>query len=430
MVNIMKKLGSIKLLSKTTIFYLLFTFLAFFLSAVFLTNQAEEFIHDELEHRFAHSERKVKRHLRAGKSADTLSKNAILSELNHGPVDDALYPSYADTLIYNSESEEMELFRKKIIVFEEQGKYYKLTIIKSLEDFYRLKNDIFGALIPAFFILAIAIVLFNSLLSGSLYKPFNKILGQMKTYTVGSGTPVKSVHTTTVEFKKMQQLFQEMVARIEQDYRNLKEYTENMAHEIQTPLTIIRNKTENLIDDEALTQQQASGVKIIYDEANHLSKLGNTLNLITKVENHEFSNRKRIPTRPVIEKHIESISEVAGFKSLRIEKDLSDEHILDIDPLLLDIVLKNLLRNAIRYGSAEGPVKVKTTIDSLSISNYGPALDDTPENLFKRFYKKNGTRSSQGLGLSLVKKICDLNDLTISYTYDKTQHIFTLLSRQ
>ncbi|MCK5344260.1 MAG: HAMP domain-containing histidine kinase, partial [Candidatus Heimdallarchaeota archaeon] len=278
----------------------------------------------------------------------------------------------------------MQLFRKKTIVFEEQGTFYQLVITKSLQDFYRLKNDIFGALIPAFIILAVAIILFNSLLSGSLFKPFNKILSQMRTYKVGSGAGIKSVNTTTTEFRKMQQLYHEMVDRIENDYRNLKEYTEDMAHEIQTPLTVIRNKTENLIADEALMKQHASTIKIIYDETNHISKLGNTLNLLTKIENQEFSKIERIPTYAVIEKHIESISEVARLKSLNIERELSEQHILFIDPFLLDIVLKNLLRNALRYGNLDGPITIKTTADSFSVSNYGPALEEMPEKIFER----------------------------------------------
>jgi signal transduction histidine kinase len=175
-------------------------------------------------------------------------------------------------------------------------------------------------------------------------------------------------------------------------------------------------------------KQHASTIKIIYDETNHISKLGNTLNLLTKIENQEFNNTERISTNAVIEKHIESISEVARLKSLKIEKELSEQHILDIDPFLLDIVLKNLLRNALRYGSKEGPITVKTTVDSFSVSNYGPPLDEIPEKIFERFYRKNGTRASQGLGLSLVKKICDLNNLTISYKYTDSQHLFTIVS--
>ena len=423
----MKKLRSIKLLSKTTLFYLVFTFLAFFLSAVYLTQEAEEFIHDELQHRFNYTEKKVMRQIRAGNYPEKLPSNVLLFQLEKKP-DLTADPVYSDTLVYNSELEEMQLLRKKTIVFEEESKYYKLIIYKSLEDFYRLKNDIFGALIPAFFILAIAIVLFNSLLSGSLFKPFNKILSQMRTYKVGIGAGIKSVNTSTTEFRKMQQLYHEMVERIEHEYRNLKEYTENMAHEMQTPLTVIRNKTENLIADEDLMQKHFSTVKIIYDETNHLSKLGNTLNLITKIENQEFNNAVCIPTRAVIEKHLEAISEVAKLKSLEIKKELSQEHILFIDPFLLDIILKNVLRNAVRYGSEDGPIKIKTTADSLSVSNFGPPLDVSSERLFERFYRKNGTRASQGLGLSLVKKICELNNLKISYEYGNNQHIFTIIS--
>jgi signal transduction histidine kinase len=421
----MKKPGLIKLLSKTTLFYLAFTFLAFFLSAVFLIWEAEEFINDELENRFNHTERKIRRHLSTGEYPEKIPPNAVLSQLAHKSLPAAVL-FYSDTLIYNAEIEEMQLFRKRTIIFEEKGVIYKLAITKSLEDFNRLKNDIFGALIPSFIILAVAIILFNSLLSGSLFKPFNKILSQMRTYKVGSGASVKSVNTTTTEFRKMQQLFHEMVDRIEHDYRNLKEYTENMAHEIQTPLTIIRNKTENLIADEALMGQHASTIKIIYDETNHISKLGNTLNLFTKIENQEFSNQEQIHTRAVIEKHLDSISEEARLKSLKVEKDLSEQHNLFIDPLLLDIVLKNLLRNALRYGSQEGPIKIKTTAGSFSISNYGSPLEEEHERLFERFYRANGKQTSQGLGLSLVKKICDLNNLIISYKYENNQHLFSV----
>jgi signal transduction histidine kinase len=400
--------------------------LAFFLSAIFLVRDAEEFINEELEHRFNYTERKIRRQLEAEISPVKVSRNAVLSELENKP-NTIPYTAYSDTMIYNAETEEMQLYRKKTTLFEVRNVYYNLTITKSLQDFYRLKNDIFGALIPAFIILAVAIILFSSFLSGSLFKPFNKILAQMKTYKVGSNLGFKSVPTTTSEFRKMQQLYHEMVDRIEHDYRNLKEYTENMAHEIQTPLTVIRNKTENLIADGVLMKQHASSVKIIYDETNHISKLGNTLNLLTKIENQEFSKAESIPTRAVIEKHLESISEVARLKSLKVETDLSDQHIIFIDPFLLDIIFKNLLRNAFRYGSQQGPIRIITTAESFTISNYGKALKEEHDRLFERFFRENGTQSSQGLGLSLVKKICDLNNLTISYKYEANQHIFKIL---
>ena len=251
----------------------------------------------------------------------------------------------------------------------------------------------------------------------------------MRTYKVGSEDRITRVETNTSEFKKMQQLFYEMVGRIEHDYKNLKEYTENMAHEIQTPLAIIRSKTETLIADDSLMENHAATVKTIYDETNHISNLGNTLNLLTKIENQEFTKTEVLQTKPIIEKHLESISDVANLKSLQLEQELSEDHTIDIDPLLLDIVLKNLLKNALRYGSPEGPVRFKTTEKKLSISNYGQPIEGGHEKLFERFFRQNGTRSSQGLGLALVKKICELNNLRINYTYQDNQHFFTIVKK-
>jgi len=248
----------------------------------------------------------------------------------------------------------------------------------------------------------------------------------MKYYTVGKKSDIEKIETSTVEFKKMQDLFHQMVERIEYDYRHLKEYTENMSHEIQTPLAVIRNKAENLIADESVMHRHSETVKAIYDETNHLTKLGNTLNLLTKIENGEFNKALQIDTRPVIEKHVAAVSELAALKSLSIETTLADRHRLLIDPFLLDIVLKNLLRNTISYGTPEGPIRIQTTAESLSISNYGPAPDIPEEKLFERFYRNHQQKTSLGLGLSLVKKICELNDLRIEYRYQDGQHIFTI----
>lgn len=420
-----KKIRSFKLLSKTTFIYLIFAFVTFFISAIFLTHEANKFINEELEHRFGYSEHRTKRYIKAKKDLSRLKSNPNVILLPDKP-DISAYPVYSDTLIYNYDLEEMQHFRKKTTVFEANDNYYKLTMIKGMEDFYRFKDNIFEALIPAFILLALVIVLFNYLMSGYFFQPFNKILGQMKTYKVSEKVSIKKVETNTKEFIKMQQLFHQMVERIESDYRNLKEYTENMAHEMQTPLTIIRNKTENLIADEAVMKRQAESVKIIYEETNLLSKLGTALNLLTKIENGEFNNAIHINTQKVIEKHVAAISELAQLKTLSIETNLSDEHHLLIDPFLLDIILKNLLRNAVSYGTADGPIRIQTTVDCLSVSNYGPPLDIPENKLFERFYHNNHTKVSLGLGLALVKKICALNELHIDYQYQAHQHIFSI----
>ncbi len=381
-----------------------------------------------MEHRYHRAERRIKHHIhRDNQSLESLLPNYIVTSLSDSLIGNN-YPMYSDTSLYDLDTGELQHMGKKTVILEVDGKYYKAVIHSQIDDLVKLKDDIFGALIPAFILLALGIVAFNYLLSGYFFRPFNKILGLMKTYEVGQKTPINNIDTSTIEFEKMQELFHQMIDRIEFDYQNLKEFTEHMAHEIQTPLSVILNKIERLIADEKVMNSHKDAIKIIYDEVTHLSKLGSGLNLLTKINNREFTNSEKILTKPVIEKHVASIIEIAQLKSLSIKTSLIDDHSLFIDPFLLDIILKNLLRNAISYGTADGPIQIETVKTAMMISNYGQAPDMPAEKIFERFYSNHQKNSSLGLGLSLVKKICELNQLNISYVYESGQHIFKIES--
>lgn len=423
----MNKERRIRLLIKLTIVFIVFAFIAFYSSAVFLTHEADEFINNNLESRFINTEIKLKHFISKGRTLESLKHFGTINELSIIP-DTNKYPVYCDTTIYDSELDVERIFKKKTTIINVDGKYYKVKMTKLIEDFTRLREDIFGSLIPAFILLAVSFVVFSYLLSGYYFRPFNKILELMKTYKVGQGSEIKNVNTSTLEFNKMQDLFHEMIFRIENDYKRLKEYTEHMAHEIQTPLTIIRNKTENLISDNSVMDKHSETVKIIYEETNHLSKLGTTLNLLTKIENNEFNKAANVFTKSVIEKHITAVSEIIQLKSLSIETELDEKHSLFIDPILLDIIIKNLLNNALNYASTDGPINIKTNRHEMIFGNTGEVLPLPEDKIFERFQKNGNSRNSLGLGLALVKKICDLNNLQISYQYLNSVHSFIVKS--
>ena len=329
-------------------------------------------------------------------------------------------------MIYIDDLEENQLHRQKLCVIKANEMYFLVGMVVNINDFTKLQRDIANRILPSFIILALTIILFSTLMSGFLFNPFHRILSQMHRYKVGKGVHVKEIKTSTLEFSKLQYLFKGMVKRIETDYSNLKEYTENMAHEIQTPLAIIRSKAERLIADEEVMSEHKESVQAIYHEANHLSKLGTTLNLLTKIENGEYTNSVNLTTQDTILKHVDSIKELVELKSLTIETDLDSEHQFLIDPFLFDIILKNLLRNSLRYSTNEGPIKIITTSNELIISNYGKKLQVDEQRIFERFYSSDNSNQSLGLGLALVKRICDLNQLKISYAYSDNQHFFKI----
>ncbi|MBU2491979.1 MAG: HAMP domain-containing histidine kinase [Bacteroidetes bacterium] len=420
----MKK-RNIRLLVKITFVFIIFAFIAFYSSAVFLTNEADEFINANLESKFNNTEERLKHHISKGREIESLQRYAEIKPLVIIP-DTDYYPVFSDTTIYDAELEIERTYKKKTAIINVNGRYYEVTIIRLIEDFMRLREDIFGSLIPAFILLAVSFVIFSYLLSGYYFRPFNKILELMRIYKVGQKSDVKKITTSTLEFNNMQDLFHEMIYRIEGDYKRLKEYTEHMAHEIQTPLTIIRNKTENLISDPSVMDKHSETVKIIYEETNHLSKLGTTLNLLTKIENNEFNKAENVATKNVIEKHLSAVSEILSLKSLSVETELSDEHSIFIDPNLFDVIVKNLLNNAINYTPSNGNIKIQTTNNKLIFRNTGEVLPFQEMKIFERFQRNNSSRNSLGLGLALVKKICDINNLNIEYSYTEKIHSFTI----
>lgn len=413
-----------RLLTKTTFIYLIIVSIAFLIGAHYIVLKSKQYVINETESIFERREWHLTRYLSDHDSVKSFrtTKITYLENLS----DTSLYPHYSDSLLYIEEINETQLHRKKTLVIKAQEKYYLVNMLINIDAFNNFKNDIRSRIIPAFIVLALVIIVLSILMSRLLLNPFYKILDRMNRYKIGKGVFISDVKTSTTEFKKMQSLFQKMIYRTENDYRKLKEYTENMAHEIQTPLAIIRGKTEHLISDEDVMNTHEDSVKVIYNETNNLSKLGKTLNLLTKIENGEYANYEKIQTEGIILKHVESVKELFELKSLKVDLDLYKNHELNIDPFLFEIVLKNLLRNAIRYATDDGPIKITTKSNTLSISNYGKELNCSNERLFERFYSSDNSNQSLGLGLALVKKICDLNQLQIDYKYIDSQHTFSI----
>ena len=411
------------LLSKNTFVYLIITFLVFLLTGWSLSLYLDNYINTELEDIYDRSEKKAKFIYEKESGNIEHFRNVTYIKLDTVPKL-ADYPQYRDTLLLHRDSPEQKLHRIKTVVRKHNDQYYLMDIVIGTSEFLLLREVIFNTLPPAFIILALLVVISNRFLSSYLFRPFNHILNQMKTYSVGK--KLSHIKTNTREFNHMQELFEKMIENIEKDYRNLKEYTENMSHEMQTPLSVLRSKVENLMIDENLMQDNSETVKQIYDEINHLSKMGSTLNLITKIENKEFLNNEVIATGPVIENHINKISELVELKSLKIETSLSPGHKFSIDPILLDIMLTNLLRNAIKYSTADSVIEIKSDT-KLEISNLGEPLPFSPEKLFERFCSGSHGKHSLGLGLSIVKQICELNEIKIVYEFKDSRHFFTLV---
>ena len=216
-----------------------------------------------------------------------------------------------------------------------------------------------------------------------------------------------------------------MTDRINSDYLNLKEYTENASHEIQNPLAIINSKMELLLQSGNLDENQYKAVVDAYEASNRISRLNSTLILLAKIENRQFPESHDVNIKSIITNQIDQLEDIIESKKITIINNVQSDFTVKMNPYLAEILFVNLIKNAIRHNVSKGEIIIEQGKSTINISNSGPKKEMNSEDLFKRFHKSSKSSESLGLGLSIVKKICEVYNFDITYSYS-TMHVFQI----
>jgi signal transduction histidine kinase len=191
---------------------------------------------------------------------------------------------------------------------------------------------------------------------------------------------------------------------------------------MQTPLAIMHSKSEVLLQSDNLTKQQVSQIKVIYQSVQRLSKLNKTLLLLSKIENRQFKDLEPIKVNEIIEKQIEIFEDFIENKNLTVIEKSTLEVEINANPMLFEMVISNLISNAIKHNKEGGEIEILTTNLFISVSNSGEPSKLASSSLFERFKKDSNAANSFGLGLAIVKKICDNYNWKITHSYVEDQH--------
>ena len=96
-----------------------------------------------------------------------------------------------------------------------------------------------------------------------------------------------------------------------------------------------------------------------------------------------------------------------------------------MDAGLAGILINNLIKNAVKHNLQQGYITIKLTAEKLEIENSGPEFKGNPDSLLQRFSK--GENGNIGIGLAIVKQICELYHFTLSYKISEKNHKITVL---
>ena len=329
-----------------------------------------------------------------------------------------------DTESYDPLEKEVVAFR--ILSYEQQidSSGYRIKIRRRLTKNNDVMYGVMVAVVLISFNMVLSFYFLNRWFSIKIWAPFYAALHLLKNFDLRKeGKP--NFRTSPIEeFNTMNEELRKLTDKVSSDYRNLKEFTENMSHETQTPLAIIHSRLDVLMQSENLNEQQQEQIRTTLDAVNRLSKMNKGLTLLAKIDNNQFADEHELNLSDVIEKHLSQLDIFIEGKSIKVIKDLNPAIRVRLNPQLVDILLTNLLSNAIKYNVEGGVLKISMDNKGFIISNSGDAPSLSSEQIFERFKRGGDKIDSTGLGMAIVKKICDYAACQISHSYADGMHMF------
>jgi signal transduction histidine kinase len=325
---------------------------------------------------------------------------------------------------YSQREKKMHNFRQLVFTLPEAGHIYKVTIAKPLEGLHHLFRAILIVSLATILTTILAFLLTNRILLRRLWQPFYEALHAMQHFKLGNTRDLHFPATNTEEFAFMNESLGMAAKKAEEDYLLLKEFTENASHELQTPLSIIRSKLEMLIQDEDLSHRQSEIVRSAFAAIKKLSRLNQSLLLLTKIGNQQFNQLEEISLHEKIEDKLGQFRELWQTSGIEVSSRLSPATIR-ASPDLIDILLNNLFSNASNHNIPHGDIAIGLEPHKLTVSNTGPATPLDPRRMFSRFYKGEQHTGHNGLGLSIIKQICEVTTLKPAYQCSGNRHTFT-----
>ena len=332
---------------------------------------------------------------------------------------------YEDRDVFIEEKDEFEPARVLTYIFQnDDGKFFEIEVSTPHIDKKDLRGAIFYWIVFLFLAILLCILLLNLWTIGHSMRPLRKLLRWLDKYRVGEDNRPLDNPTKIYEFRKLNEVVKESIERTEVAYEQQKMFIGNASHEMQTPLAICSSRLEMLLEDPSLTERQMEEIVKTRQTLEQLSRMNRSLLLLTKIDNGQFADVADVNFTESIQRLLPDYEMVYASKNIRLQTELQGDFIVRMDESLAQTLLSNLLKNAFVHNHEGGEITIKATTDSLLFENTGAPESLNRDYIFERFYHSSDNRQSLGLGLAVVKAICQRYGLRIDYAFNNGKHAF------
>jgi signal transduction histidine kinase len=316
--------------------------------------------------------------------------------------------------------------------YRNQG--YQLEIGSSLGEV----NDL-TFIIRFFIIIVLVIILLVTFLADTVYieyllKPFYKIIDtKIRRVNEPEAFDHTPINAKSKDFKELDLVLNQMMNRIADVFKKEKQFISNVSHELLTPIALLKNKLENLLQNESLDDNAIDKIAASLRTLDMLKKIINNLLLISRIENHQYESNERINFQHIINELQEDLQDRIEDKRIRFTNETKHDFVFTGNKTLMHILIYNLVTNAIKYNKPDGEIIVSDGFLQnryfISITDSGIGLNESQiENIFNRFTRVSSEQEGQGLGLAIAKSIAVFHHIEIKVSSVVNEGtVFTLL---
>ncbi len=350
-----------------------------------------------------------------------------------------------DTIIYSKKTGEMQCSEwiteklhgdeskieeiRKSTFYDIEGKTY-IVFNKNYEEIWEvsvlydtteyIKSQIIIIKISIIFIIFYLIIgyfFWNKLLKYLLknLKNISKIASEKK---LGSKVSFPKYGKNDDEIQVLANTLEQSFQKIESQAQIQKQFLTDVAHEFKTPLMALNSKFDVFEKSIILGKTLDNRELILYwkKQITKLNSLLETLMLLSKLENNEKINKNtNIDLEDVIKNLEEEFENIFPLKSVNYEIKIEKNALLKADKVLFSIVLKNLVENSIKFSKESVKIQISYQKNILKITDNGVGISkENLKNIWDKFQRIDTKKEWFGIGLFLVKRICELHNWEIS----------------
>jgi len=298
-------------------------------------------------------------------------------------------------------------------------------------------RDLQNVILFSFPGIIVTLFILTRLIAGRSIRPIEKVIATAEQMTQPNINQRIGLPYHHDELYRLSATINALLDRMQNAFQREKKFTADASHELKTPLSVVKGTLEVLVRKPREKEHYESKIQFCLKELDRMALLIDQLLMLARYESNK--------TNPQIEEvllHNTIDTIVSRLKPMALEKEISfrvdslESDKVAADPGMLEMILENIISNAIKYSPEGSYIAIKVERDGRTmlchISDHGIGIPQEKLNtVFERFYRVDESRNSGtggfGLGLSIVKRLADMQQINVSVKSIKnTGTTFTL----